>query len=227
MSATNATSATFATSATRATSATFATSATEAATAIFATSATNATTAVSATNATSATFATSATNATTAVSATNATSATFATSATNATNAVNLAGGTVSATAGTFSTSLKVGGTSPDKQFEITQSARAAITTLTDAASISIDFDTAQNFSVTLAGNRTLESPSNIDPGQTGSIFVIQDTTGGRTLSFGSVWKFAGGTAPTLSTGTSATDRIDYVVQTSVAIHAVASLNVT
>ena len=251
VSATNATSATFATSATRATSATFATSATEAATAIFATSATNATTAVSATNATSATFATSATratsatfatsateaataifatsatNATTAVSATNATSATFATSATNATNAVNLAGGTVSATAGTFSTSLKVGGTSPDKQFEITQSARAAITTLTDAASISIDFDTAQNFSVTLAGNRTLESPSNIDPGQTGSIFVIQDTTGGRTLSFGSVWKFAGGTAPTLSTGTSATDRIDYVVQTSVAIHAVASLNVT
>jgi len=251
VSATNATSATFATSATRATSATFATSATEAATAIFATSATNATTAVSATNATSATFATSATratsatfatsateaataifatsatNATTAVSATNATSATFATSATNATNAVNLAGGTVSATTGTFSTSLKVGGTSPDKQFEITQSARAAITTLTDAASISIDFDTAQNFSVTLAGNRTLESPSNIDPGQTGSIFVIQDTTGGRTLSFGSVWKFAGGTAPTLSTGTSATDRIDYVVQTSVAIHAVASLNVT
>ena len=238
-------------SVTRATSATFATSATEAATALFATSATNATTAVSATNATSATFATSATratsatfatsateaataifatsatNATTAVSATNATSATFATSATNATNAVNLAGGTVSATTGTFSTSLKVGGTSPDKQFEITQSARAAITTLTDAASISIDFDTAQNFSVTLAGNRTLESPSNIDPGQTGSIFVIQDTTGGRTLSFGSVWKFAGGTAPTLSTGTSATDRIDYVVQTSVAIHAVASLNVT
>jgi len=121
-------------------------------------------------------------------------------------------------------TGVGIGTATPAKQLDITGAARAEITTLTDAASISVDFDTAQNFSVTLAGNRTLENPTNIDPGQTGSIFVIQDTTGSRTLSFGSVWKFAGGTAPTLSTGTSATDRIDYVVQTSVAIHAVATL---
>jgi hypothetical protein len=120
-----------------------------------------------------------------------------------------------------------IGTTTPAKQLEITESARATITSLTDGASITPDFDAAQNFAVTLGGNRTLANPSNIDPGQTGSIFVVQDTTGGRTLSFGSYWKFAGGTAPTLSTGTSATDRIDYVVQTSVAIHAVASLNVT
>ena len=120
-----------------------------------------------------------------------------------------------------------IGTTAPAKQFEITESARATITSLTDGATITPDFDAAQNFAVTLGGNRTLANPSNIDPGQTGSIFVVQDTTGGRTLSFGSYWKFAGGTAPTLSTGTSATDRIDYVVQTSVAIHAVASLNVT
>jgi hypothetical protein len=96
----------------------------------------------------------------------------------------------VSATTGTFSTSLKVGGISPDKQFEITKSARATITSLTDGASIAPDFDVAQNFAVTLGGNRTLANPSNIDPGQTGSIFVVQDTTGGRTLSFGSYWKF-------------------------------------
>ena len=120
-----------------------------------------------------------------------------------------------------------IGTATPAKQFEITGAARATITSLTDATSITIDFDTAQNFAVTLAGNRTLENPTNIDPGQTGSIFVIQDTTGGRTLSFGSVWKFAGGTAPTLSTGTSATDRIDYVVQTSTAVHAVATLAVS
>jgi len=120
-----------------------------------------------------------------------------------------------------------IGTATPAKQFEITGAARATITSLTDATSITIDFDTAQNFAVTLAGNRTLENPTNIDPGQTGSIFVVQDTTGGRTLSFGSVWKFAGGTAPTLSTGTSATDRIDYVVQTSTAVHAVATLAVS
>ena len=237
--ATNAVSATFATSATNATnavSATFATSATNATNAVsatFATSATNASYALSATNANFATSATEATTAITAVSATNAsyalsaTNANFAASATNATNAVNLAGGTVSATTGTFSTSIKVGGVSPDKQFEITQSARAHITTLTDAASIYVDFDTAQNFTVTLGGNRTLENPSNIDPGQTGSIFVAQDGTGGRTLSFGTYWNFAGGTPPTLSTAVSAIDRIDYITYTSISIHSVASLNVS
>ena len=117
-----------------------------------------------------------------------------------------------------------IGTATPAKQLEITGASRATITSLTDATSIAIDFDTAQNFAVTLAGNRTLESPTNIDPGQTGSIFVVQDGTGSRTLSFGSVWKFAGGTAPTLSTAAAAVDRIDYIVQTSTAIHAVATL---
>ena len=120
-----------------------------------------------------------------------------------------------------------IGTTAPAKQFEITKSARATITSLTDAVSITSDFDAAQNFAVTLAGNRTLANPSNIDPGQTGSIFVVQDGTGGRTLSFGSYWKFAGGTAPTMSTGAAAVDRIDYVVYTSTAIHAVATLNLS
>lgn len=109
---------------------------------------------------------------------------------------------------------------------DISGAARAAITSLTDATSITVNFNTAQNFAVTLAGNRTLENPSNIVAGQTGSIFVVQDGTGSRTLSYGSAWKFAGGTAPTLSTAASTTDRLDYVVQTSTAIHAVASLNI-
>ena len=120
-----------------------------------------------------------------------------------------------------------IGTTSPAKQLELTKSARATITSLTDGATITPDFDAAQNFAVTLGGNRTLANPSNIDPGQTGSIFVMQDVTGGRTLSFGAYWKFAGGTAPTMSTGASAVDRIDYVVYTSTAIHAVATLNLS
>jgi hypothetical protein len=120
-----------------------------------------------------------------------------------------------------------IGTTSPAKQFEITKSARATINSLTDGATITPDFDANQNFTVTLGGNRTLANPSNIDAGQTGSIFVVQDATGGRTLSFGSYWKFAGGTAPTLSTGTNAVDRIDYIVRTGTSIHAVASLNLS
>jgi len=98
------------------------------------------------------------------------------------------------------------------------------VATLTDGATITPDFGANQNFTVTLAGNRTLANPSNMVVGQTGSIFVVQDGTGSRTLSFGSYWDFAGGTAPTLTTTASAVDRIDYIVRTSTSIHAVATL---
>jgi hypothetical protein len=81
------------------------------------------------------------------------------------------------------------------------------------------------NYSVTLAGNRTLANPTNITAGQSGSIFVSQDATGSRTLAYGTYWDFAGGTAPTLSTAASSVDRIDYVVRTATSIHAVFTAN--
>jgi len=99
------------------------------------------------------------------------------------------------------------------------------IATLTDGATITPDFGANQNFTVTLGGNRTLANPSNMVVGQTGSIFIVQDGTGSRTLSFGSYWDFVGGTAPTLSTAASAVDRIDYIVRTSTSIHTVFTAN--
>jgi len=120
-----------------------------------------------------------------------------------------------------------IGTTAPAKQLHITKSAKADIGVLTDGATITPNFDAKQNFIVTLGGNRTLANPTNADGGQTGSIFVVQDATGGRTLSFGANWKFAGGTAPTLSTGANAVDRIDYIVKSSTQIHAVVSLNLS
>jgi hypothetical protein len=95
------------------------------------------------------------------------------------------------------------------------------IATLTDAANISVDFGANQNFTVTLGGNRTLDNPTNIVVGQTGSIFLVQDGTGSRTLSFGTYYDFAGGTAPTVSTTANAVDRIDYIVRTATSIHCV------
>ena len=103
---------------------------------------------------------------------------------------------------------------------------RGEITALTDAASIATDLALSNNFSVTLAGNRTLANPTNIVAGQSGSIFITQDGTGSRTLAYGSYFKFVAGTAPVLSTAAAAIDRIDYVVKSSTAIQAVASLDV-
>ncbi len=101
----------------------------------------------------------------------------------------------------------------------VTGGVRANIVTLTDAANISYDLDDGCNAAVVLGGNRTLDNPSNVTVGQSGSIFIVQDGTGNRTLSFGSSFDFAGGTAPTLSTGANAVDRIDYVVRTTTSIH--------
>ena len=114
--------------------------------------------------------------------------------------------------------------TAPAKQFEITKSAVARFHDLVDAATIAVDFNTGQNFAVTLGANRALGNPTNVTAGQTGSIFVTQDGTGGRTLSYGSNWKFPAGTAPTLTTTANAVDRIDYIVRGATLIQAVATL---
>ena len=102
-----------------------------------------------------------------------------------------------------------------------TAAQRGAISALTDGATITPDFALANNFSVTLGGNRTMANPSNLVAGQSGSIFIVQDGTGSRTLAWGSYWDFAAGTAPTLTTTAGAVDRVDYVVRTTGSIHAV------
>ena len=102
-----------------------------------------------------------------------------------------------------------------------TAAQRGTISTLTDGATITPDFAAANNFAVTLAGNRTIANPTNLTAGQSGSIFIVQDGTGSRTASWGSYWDFAAGTAPTLTTDANAVDRVDYVVRSSTSIHTV------
>ncbi|KAA0573371.1 hypothetical protein [Azospirillum sp. Sh1] len=98
---------------------------------------------------------------------------------------------------------------------------RGAAVTLTDAATITPDFAAGNYFKVTLAGNRVMSFPANVGDCQGGSIWIIQDSTGSRTLSFAAGWKFDGGAAPSLSTTPGAIDRLDYVVRDSGAIEAV------
>ena len=93
--------------------------------------------------------------------------------------------------------------------------------TLTDATSIALDLATGNNFTVTLAGNRTLENPTNAVAGQTGQMYVIQDGTGSRTLAFGSNYKFPNGTAITISTSTSSVDLLVFNVRSPTAIDTV------
>ena len=101
-----------------------------------------------------------------------------------------------------------------------TAAQRGSITTLTDGATITPDFAVANNYSVTLAGNRTLANPTNLTAGQSGCIYITQDGTGSRTLAYGSDWDFGGGTVPTLTTTAAAVDVLAYAVRTTGSIAA-------
>jgi hypothetical protein len=121
----------------------------------------------------------------------------------------------VNGNAGTIS---NVAVTNAVQSFTVAQ--RGTITALTDGATITPDFAAANNFSVTLGGSRTLANPTNLTAGQSGTIVITQDGTGSRTLAYGSYFKFAGGTAPTLTTTAAAVDVIGYFVESSTRITA-------
>jgi hypothetical protein len=80
--------------------------------------------------------------------------------------------------------------------------------TLTDGATIDWNLSTQQVAKVTLAGNRTLNAPTNQQAGAFYSLTIIQDGTGSRTLTFNSAYKFSAATAPTLTATASAKDMI-------------------
>jgi hypothetical protein len=101
-----------------------------------------------------------------------------------------------------------------------TAAQRGTVSALTDGATITPDFAVANNFSVTLGGNRTLANPTNLVAGQSGIIKISQDGTGSRTLAFGSYWDFPAGAVPTLTTTASAVDILAYYVDTSTNITA-------
>ena len=108
-----------------------------------------------------------------------------------------------------------------------TAAQRGTISALTDGATITADFATANNFSVTLGGSRTLANPSNLTAGQSGCIWITQDGTGSRTLAYGNQWDFTGGTAPTLTTTAGAVDCLVYSVQSSTKITATLITNLS
>ena len=97
---------------------------------------------------------------------------------------------------------------------------RGSISSFTSSSGTATpNFALANNFSITLSENTTLANPTNIVAGQSGCIFITQDSTA-RTLAFGTYWDFSGGNAPTISTGSGAVDLLVYVVRTTTSIQA-------
>lgn len=90
---------------------------------------------------------------------------------------------------------------------------RGAFVALTDGATVAVDLSLANQFSLTLAGNRTLGVPTNIAEGQQGVISIRQDATGTRTLAYAWPYEWVGGSAGTLSTPGCSRDQLVYSVE--------------
>ena len=95
------------------------------------------------------------------------------------------------------------------------------ITTIADAASIVMNMATNNQFLVTLGGNRTLAAPTNLTVGQTGHIYCIQNSGGGHTLSYNSVFQFAGGSDPVATPAGGAVNLLVFSVRATDKVDAV------
>jgi hypothetical protein len=77
--------------------------------------------------------------------------------------------------------------------------------TLTDGATVNWNTASGNIATLTLGGNRTMAAPTGLTA-KTYILVVNQDATGSRTITWNSVFKWAGGAAPVLSTTANAKD---------------------
>ena len=82
--------------------------------------------------------------------------------------------------------------------------------TLTDGVSISWDASLGRIATITLGGNRTLSNATNLRIG-TYILHVVQDATGGRTLTFSNQYKFTANVQPTLTSAANSRDVFSFV----------------
>jgi hypothetical protein len=92
-----------------------------------------------------------------------------------------------------------------------TKAQRGTPVALTDASTVAVDLSLSNHYTLALGGNRTLGAPTNQTAGQSGVIVITNG--GANTLAFNAVWKFPGGTAPTVTA--SGVDVLAYYVESS------------
>jgi hypothetical protein len=87
-----------------------------------------------------------------------------------------------------------------------------AVVHLTDAATIAVDASLGNDFRVTIAGNRTMGTPSNPVEGEQIIFQITQGTGAPFTITWGSGYEFSTALPqPTLSTGVGRTDLLGFV----------------
>lgn len=98
------------------------------------------------------------------------------------------------------------------KAFQTIGVGRGNTQTTSITGSTTLDYNTYQNFVLTLTGNVTLANPTTEAIGQSGFMVFIQDGTGSRTVSLGTDYETVNGLGISLSTTASARDVVPYIV---------------
>jgi hypothetical protein len=82
----------------------------------------------------------------------------------------------------------------------------------TPTTAVPINANLGSFYTLTLTSNSVLATPTNLTPGQSFRLELIQDGTGSRTLTYptGGIYWWSGGTAPTLSTTPGAIDLLKF-----------------
>jgi hypothetical protein len=88
---------------------------------------------------------------------------------------------------------------------------QTSFVTLSDAVTINWDVNSGSIAQVTLGGNRTLGALTGAVAGAVYTLIVKQDLVGTRTLAYNSMYKFAYGAKPVLSTVTSSVDILTFM----------------
>ncbi len=87
--------------------------------------------------------------------------------------------------------------------------------TTTYGTTTTFDFSTFINTAVTLTGDITTQTLTNVQAGKAGTITYIQDGGGGHTTVWNPIFKFTSGSAPALSTAGGAIDVLSYTCRSA------------
>jgi hypothetical protein len=101
--------------------------------------------------------------------------------------------------------------------------ARNSMITSTLSTAFTPTMGTAVNYYLTLTASITINNPTGHVVGSSGKVIFKQDATGGRVVTWGTQYKFAGGVDLVLSTAPNAIDCFDYFVLSSTEILITAS----
>lgn len=125
------------------------------------------------------------------------------------TNAATGTAGPIIAPDGETNIDLKIAGKGTGS-VHVTSGAYGDLKSDTDGATVTFDMSVSNLHTVTLGGNRTL-ALSNVNAGQIFVIRLVQDGTGSRTVTWFTTIKWAGGSAPTLTTTINKADTFVFI----------------